>query len=337
MTTQDKTYHNQLLSIRDLGVVFAHDGQVSRAVDGVSLEVGQGENVCLVGESGCGKTVTALSILGLIPQPPGRIVHGSITFQGTDLLKLKERQLQTIRGKSIGMVFQDPLTSLNPVFSIGEQIEEVLLAHEDLTRAEIRSRTLKALSDVGIPSPEERIHSYPHQLSGGQRQRAMIAMALICNPDLVIADEPTTALDVTIQAQILKLFKSIQKSAATSILYITHDLGVVSTIADRVLVMYAGVIVEQGRAADIFARARHPYTQGLLASLPTVAKKGTRLQSIPGAVPNPAHKPPGCPFHPRCFAAQAACQRDFPELIRCSGDHFTRCPVLACGSPGSPA
>ena len=330
MLKPQQTDQGHLLSIEDLKVVFDHNGQVSRAVDGVSLEVGQGETVCLVGESGCGKTVTALSILGLIPQPPGRITQGRISFQGRDLLGLNERQIQSIRGKSIGMVFQDPMTSLNPVFPVGEQIEEVLLAHEELPRSEVRARTLKALSDVGIPSPEDRVRSYPHQLSGGQRQRVMIAMALICNPDLVIADEPTTALDVTIQAQILKLFKSIQNQAARSILYITHDLGVVSSIADRVLVMYAGVIVEQGRAADIFDHARHPYTQGLLASLPTVAKKGTRLSSIPGAVPNPAHKPRGCPFHPRCQFARPSCRTDFPELIRCSRDHSTRCPVLSC-------
>jgi peptide/nickel transport system ATP-binding protein/oligopeptide transport system ATP-binding protein len=228
------------------------------------------------------------------------------------------------------MIFQDPLTSLNPVFPVGEQIEEVLLAHEDLPKSDIRSRTLKALQDVGIPSPQDRVLSYPHQLSGGQRQRVMIAMAMICNPDLLIADEPTTALDVTIQAQILRLFKSIQQEQSRSILYITHDLGVVSAIADRVLVMYAGVIVEQGRACDIFDNARHPYTRGLLASLPTVAKKGTRLQSIPGAVPNPAHKPEGCPFHPRCSAARDTCRNHFPELIPCSRDHFTRCPVLSC-------
>jgi len=330
MNDRYRTDQHQLLSIRDLAVVFEHNGLVSRAVDGVSLEVNQGETVCLVGESGCGKTVTALSVLGLVPQPPGRILSGSISFQGRDLLLLNEQQLQSIRGKSIGMVFQDPLTSLNPVFPVGEQIEEVLLAHEGLPRSDIRSRTLKALQDVGIPSPEDRILSYPHQLSGGQRQRVMIAMALICNPDLLIADEPTTALDVTIQAQILKLFKSIQQKQSRSILYITHDLGVVSAIADRVLVMYAGVIVEQGRASDIFTNARHPYTRGLLASLPTVAKKGTRLQSIPGAVPNPAHKPGGCPFHPRCFAAEAPCRTHFPELIPCSRDHFTRCPVLSC-------
>jgi len=317
-----------LLSVRDLKVHFHSDSSIARAVDGVSFDVQPGETICLVGESGCGKTVSALTILGLVPSPPGKIAGGTVLFKGENLLDLNEEEMQKIRGNQIAMVFQEPLTSLNPVFTIGDQIGEAIKIHEQVDPAELRVRCINLLKDTGIPSPEERLNDYPHQLSGGQRQRVMIAMALACCPDLIIADEPTTALDVTIQAQILRLFESLQESGAMSALYITHDLGVVANIADRVYVMYAGSIAEQGNTPQIFNAPRHPYTQGLLASLPSRSKRGKRLHSIPGAVPNPAHKPSGCPFHPRCRFSIETCRKHFPEMCDYGDGHLSRCPVL---------
>jgi len=317
-----------MLSIQDLKVYFFSDSRVARALDGVSYEAHKGETVCLVGESGCGKTVSALTILRILPQPPGRIMGGKVLFDGQNLLDLDEEEMQSIRGKRIAMIFQEPMTSLNPVFTIEEQIEEAILVHEKVDIEEARQRCIQLLRDVGIPSPEERLRDYPHQLSGGQRQRVMIAMALACNPELVIADEPTTALDVTIQAQILNLFRELKQKREMSLLYITHDLGVVANIADRVYVMYAGVIAEQGEVAHIFRNPRHPYTQGLLASLPTRVKRGKTLHSIPGTVPNPAYKPEGCPFHPRCPFVIETCRVRFPEMCDYGGGHLSRCPVL---------
>jgi oligopeptide/dipeptide ABC transporter ATP-binding protein len=317
-----------LLSVQDLKVYFRGDETVARALDGVSYEVRSGETVCLVGESGCGKTVSVLTVLGLIPRPPGEIAGGRIIFDGKDLLEMKEEDLQKIRGKRIAMVFQEPMTSLNPVFTIGDQISEAILVHEKIEEAELKARCLQLLKDVGIPSPEERVKDYPHQLSGGQRQRVMIAMALACNPDLVIADEPTTALDVTIQKQILGLFGELKKKRGMSLLYITHDLNVVRQIADRIYVMYAGIIAEQGKSDHIFEHAHHPYTMGLLASLPHRAKKGTTLYSIPGTVPDPAYKPLGCPFHPRCGYAIDTCREEFPDMCDYGEGHLSRCPVL---------
>jgi oligopeptide/dipeptide ABC transporter ATP-binding protein len=317
-----------LLSVKDLKVYFRGGDQLARAVDGVSFDVGHRETVCLVGESGCGKTVTALSILGLIPVPPGDIAGGSISFGGQNLLEFDENQLQAIRGNQIAMVFQEPLTSLNPVFTIGDQIGEAIRIHENVPNDELEPRCVRLLKDVGIPSAEERIKDYPHQLSGGQRQRVMIAMALACDPDLVIADEPTTALDVTVQAQILRLFKSLQIERSMSVLYITHDLGVVGKTADRVCVMYAGTIAEQGTKSAIFENPRHPYTQALLASIPHRSKRGKRLYSIPGSVPNPAYKPQGCPFHPRCAHAVDICRQKFPDMCDYGNGHLARCPVL---------
>jgi oligopeptide/dipeptide ABC transporter ATP-binding protein len=317
-----------LLSVQDLKVYFRGDETVARALDGVSYEVRRGETVCLVGESGCGKTVSVLTVLGLIPRPPGEIAGGRIIFDGKDLLEMKEEDLQKIRGKRIAMVFQEPMTSLNPVFTIGDQISEAILVHEKIEEAELKARCLQLLKDVGIPSPEERVKDYPHQLSGGQRQRVMIAMALACNPDLVIADEPTTALDVTIQKQILGLFGELKKKRGMSLLYITHDLNVVRQIADRIYVMYAGIIAEQGKSDHIFEHAHHPYTMGLLASLPHRAKKGTTLYSIPGTVPDPAYKPLGCPFHPRCGYAIDTCREEFPDMCDYGEGHLSRCPVL---------
>jgi len=317
-----------LLSVQDLKVYFQVNGLLARAVDGVSYDIGKGETVCLVGESGCGKTVSALTIMGIIPRPPGKIMGGKVLFNGKSLLELDEEEMQEIRGNHIAMVFQEPMTSLNPVFTIGDQIKEAILVHERVEEAELDQRCIEVLKDVGIPSPEERIKDYPHQLSGGQRQRVMIAMALACNPDLVIADEPTTALDVTIQAQILDLFEELQQKRQMSLLYITHDLGVVANIADYIYVMYAGIIVEQGDTDAVFRNARHPYTQGLLASLPTRAKRGSTLHSIPGTVPDPAYKPSGCPFHPRCGFAVETCRSDFPTMCDYGQRHLSRCPVL---------
>jgi len=317
-----------LLSVQDLKIYFRGDETVARALDGVSYDIRKGETVCLVGESGCGKTVSALTILGLVPRPPGEIAGGKILFHGENLLDLREEEMQNIRGRRIAMVFQEPMTSLNPVFTIGDQIKEAILVHESIGESELHERCLQLLRDVGIPSPEERIKDYPHQLSGGQRQRVMIAMALGCNPELVIADEPTTALDVTIQKQILNLFAKLQKKHGMSLLYITHDLNVVSNIADRIYVMYAGVIVEQGDRELIFKDPRHPYTQGLLASLPHRSKRGGTLHSIPGTVPDPAYKPAGCPFHPRCKYAIETCRSEFPTLCDYGDRHLARCPVL---------
>lgn len=320
--------NDNLLSVQDLKVYFQVDGTLSQAVDGVSYDIGKGETVCLVGESGCGKTVSALTIMGIIPRPPGKIMGGSVLFNGQNLLDLSEEDMQKIRGNYMAMVFQEPMTSLNPVFTIEDQIEEAILVHERIDRRELNQRCIQVLKDVGIASPEERLNDYPHQLSGGQQQRVMIAMALACNPDLVIADEPTTALDVTIQAQILDLFKELQQKRQMSLLYITHDLGVVANIADRIYVMYAGIIAEQGDSSAIFHNPCHPYTQGLLASLPSRTKRGSTLHSIPGTVPDPAYKPSGCPFHPRCKFAIETCRSQFPRMCDYGRGHLSRCPVV---------
>lgn len=327
--------NNVLLSVRDLKVYFRGDEVVARALEGVSYEVRRGETVCLVGESGCGKTVSALTVLGIIPQPPGEIRGGEVLFHDRNLLDLSEDELQTIRGNHIAMVFQEPMTSLNPVFTIGDQIREAIMVHQTMDEDLVEERCVNLLRDVGIPSPEERLKDFPHQLSGGQRQRVMIAMALACNPELVIADEPTTALDVTIQKQILNLFRELKARRGMSLLYITHDLNVVAAIADRIYVMYAGIIAEQGSRQDIFGNPCHPYTRGLLASLPHRSKRGRALHSIPGTVPDPAYKPAGCPFHPRCAHAVDSCRTDFPRICDYGQGHLSRCPVLYEGQmPG---
>jgi oligopeptide/dipeptide ABC transporter ATP-binding protein len=321
---------NQIvLSVEGLKIFFRSEDEVARAVDGVDFEVRRRETVCLVGESGCGKTVSALALLGLVPRPPGEIAGGRVRFCGEDLLNRDEKALQSVRGRRIAMVFQEPLSSLNPVFTIGEQIAEPLRIHLSLPAPEIRDRSRQLLADVGIDSPGQRLADYPHQLSGGQRQRVMIAMALACGPELIIADEPTTALDVTVQAQILRLINRLQRSHGMSVLYITHDLGVVSQIADRVYVMYAGGIVETGAVRQIFRNPRHPYTRALLESLPSRKKRGQRLYSIPGAVPHPAYKPAGCPFHPRCPQAIDACRERYPGMCAFEDGHVARCPVAA--------
>jgi len=328
MDERSMNHDRLLLSVDNLKVYFQSNGALARAVDGISFNVREKETVCIVGESGCGKTVSALSILGLIPRPPGEIVDGQIVFSGQNLLALEEKEMQKIRGNHISMVFQEPLTSLNPVLTIGDQVGEAVRTHRNIDREALFQYGVQLLEDVGIPSPKQRMNDYPHQLSGGQRQRVMIAMALACDPDLIIADEPTTALDVTVQAQIIALLRSIQEKRSMSVLYISHDLGVVSAIANRVYVMYAGIIVEQGHTDQIFRTARHPYTQGLLASLPSLSKRGKRLHSIPGSVPNPAYKPTGCPFHPRCSDAILSCREEFPEMCDYSEGHLARCPVL---------
>ena len=320
--------HTPLLSVENLKIYFHSPEKTARAVDGVSFSVRQEETVCVVGESGCGKTVTALGILGLVPCPPGEIVAGKILYKGENLLERTEEEMQAVRGNQISMVFQEPLTSLNPVFKIGDQIAEAVRIHKHLDEEELHMRTIGLLRDVGIPAPEERVSAYPHELSGGQRQRVMIAMALACNPHLVIADEPTTALDVTVQAQILRLFKALRQKHRMSVLYITHDLGVVANIADRVYIMYAGMIIEEGRTGHIFKNPGHPYTQGLLASLPTRSKRNRRLYSIPGTVPDPAYKPKGCPFHPRCQHAIDTCRTRFPAMCDYGDGHLARCPVV---------
>ncbi len=320
--------HNILLSVEDLRVHFHGDGPVALAVDGIDFCVHRRETVCIVGESGCGKTVTALAAMGLLRQPPAQIAGGKIVFDGKSLLDLESSQMRGLRGKRMAMVFQEPMTSLNPVFTIGNQIAEAIMAHEQITERQALGRAVKLLDDVGIVDPQGRANDYPHQLSGGQRQRAMIAMALACEPDLIIADEPTTALDVTVQAQILNLLKDLQQRKQMAIAYITHDLGVVSAIADHIYVMYAGIIVEQGNTTHIFQQARHPYTRALLDALPTKEKRGTRLYSIPGSVPHPAYKPGGCPFHPRCEYRQASCERNDPAMCEFDNGHLARCPVV---------
>jgi len=326
--TENSRTDGPLLVVQDLKVYFDTDLGVAKAVDGVSYQVRRGETVCLVGESGCGKTVSALSILRLLPQPVARIAGGQVLFKERNLLELAEKDLQTIRGREISMVFQEPMTSLNPVFTIGHQIEEVITNHEGASHKEAEERILKLLHDVGIPSPAERIHDYPHNLSGGQRQRVMIAMALACGPDLVIADEPTTALDVTIQAQILNLFRELQEKKGMAILQITHDLSVVAGMADRIYVMYAGIVVEEGSVWQIFRDTSHPYTMGLLEALPGRRKKGQELTTIPGTVPDPTRKPAGCPFHPRCTYVQESCRDQFPEMCNFGDNHKARCPII---------
>ena len=328
MIDERTTNDRPLLCVENLKVYFQSNGEPARAVDGISFEVWEKETVCIVGESGCGKTVSALSILGLITTPPGEIVDGQIIFSGQNLITLDEKAMQKIRGNHISMIFQEPLTSLNPVFTIGDQIGEAVYTHKQIEPEALFQYCVQLLNDVGIPSPKQRLNDYPHQLSGGQRQRVMIAMALACDPELIIADEPTTALDVTVQAQILALLRFIQQKRSMSILYISHDLGVVSAIADRIYVMYAGIIVEQGNTDQIFRAARHPYTQGLLASLPSLSKRGKRLYSIPGSVPNPAYKPKGCPFHPRCRHKILSCQKEYPGMCNYGDGHLARCPVL---------
>jgi peptide/nickel transport system ATP-binding protein len=318
-----------LLRIRDLRTYFVTDrgGGTARAVDGVSLDLYPGETLGVVGESGCGKTVMSLSILRLVPEPPGHIRPGSlIEFEGHNLLTLPPRDLRAVRGNRIAMIFQEPMTSLNPVLTIGDQVAEAAIVHQHLSRAVARRRAIELLRQVGIPEPEERVDHYPHQLSGGMRQRVMIAMALICRPQILIADEPTTALDVTIQAQILELLARLRQELGMAVLLITHDLGVVAGTADRVVVMYAGQVVETAPTPELFAHPRHPYTEGLMESIPRLDRPRARLHSIPGSVPAATAWPQGCRFHPRCPWAWDKCRTEEPPLLETGTDgHTARC------------
>jgi peptide/nickel transport system ATP-binding protein len=305
-----------LLSLRHLVTAFDTDEGYMRAVDDVSFDVHPGQTLGIVGESGCGKSVTSLSILRLIPSPPGFIERGEALFEGKDLFQLSERQMRSIRGNDISMIFQEPMTSLNPVYTVGSQIIEAIRLHQSVSRRAAKARAVELLDLVGIPAPSERVDSYPHTLSGGMRQRAMIAMALACEPQLLIADEPTTALDVTIQAQILDLLRSLQAELGMSIIFISHDLGVMAEFAHEIAVMYAGKIVEHASTDDLFAAPRHPYTRGLLRSLPSLRKRGERLPTIRGIVPDLRTLPSGCRFQDRCDLVSDECRLDEPPLQR---------------------
>ena len=311
-----------ILSVRDLVVRFRTEDGVVNAVDGLSFDIDRGETFAVVGESGSGKSVTSLAIMGLVPSPPGRVESGEIVLNGKDLLQLDEDELQKVRGREVAMIFQDPMTSLNPVHTVGRQIGEMVRIHEGASKQEARQRAVELLELVGIPQPQRRADNYPHEFSGGMRQRAMIAMAIACKPSLLIADEPTTALDVTVQAQVLEVLLDIKREIDSSILLITHDLGVVAGMADRVMVMYAGTQVELGTADQVFYGSHHPYTLGLLASLPRLDDSGEeQLLAIRGNPPSLVNRPSGCPFHPRCPFARLPepCATDVPEFRRVGG------------------
>lgn len=324
----------RLLEVKDLKVHFFTDDGVVKAVDGVSFHIDKGETLAVVGESGSGKSVTSLAAMRLIPMPPGKIVHGEILFRGKDkvvkdLTKLSEAEMRKIRGNDIAMIFQEPMTSLNPVYTVGDQIAEAIVLHQGKSKKEALEMAADMLDLVGIPEPKKRLSNYPHQMSGGMRQRVMIAMALSCNPSLLIADEPTTAIDVTIQAQILELMKKLQDEIGMSILFITHNLGVVAEMADRVVVMYGGRAVEEADVVTTFKKPLMPYTMGLLNSIPRLdraAEHKERLEAIPGNVPNPLYMPAGCAFHPRCKYFQAGrCDQEIPPLEDAGGGHMVRC------------
>ena len=317
-----------LLDIRGLKTHFKTDDGWVHAVDGVDLSVDAGETVCLVGESGSGKSVTAMSVLKLVPMPPGRIVAGQVLWGGRDLVPLPPAEMHKLRGREIGVVFQEPMTALNPVYTVGEQISEGLRLHEGLSRVAAMERAAELLALVHIPQPSRRVHDYPHQFSGGMRQRVMIALALACKPRLLIADEPTTALDVTIQAQILDLLDELKQRLGMAVLLITHAMGVVAEVAQRVVVMYAGQVIEEGSVEEVFERPWHPYTQGLIRSIPRIdadASRGSRLASIPGTVPSLVEPPPGCRFAPRCAHARDACTRATPALREVGPGHRVAC------------
>ncbi len=315
----------QLLEVTNLRTEFKTAAGTIRAVDGVDLSVGKGETLGIVGESGCGKSITSLSIMQLLPKGLGKVAAGEVRFNGENILDFSERKMRSIRGNEMAMIFQEPMTSLNPVFKIGKQIAESARYHHGVSKHKAKDMAVEMLTKVGIPRPEKVAASYPHELSGGMRQRVMIAMAMVCNPKLLIADEPTTALDVTIQAQILDLMRELQKSEGTSILMITHDLGVVAEMCDRVVIMYAGQVVEETDVKTLFKDPKHPYTQSLLASLPQLNSDQERLASIPGQVPNPLDMPKGCRFAPRCQFAKEICRAEAPELTEVEPGHKSRC------------
>jgi len=315
---------SSILDVRDLRVEFLIDDEFQVALHGVSFDIQAGETLGMVGESGCGKSVSALSIMQLVQCPPGRITDGTIAFQGQDLLQKTNREMREIRGKHISMIFQEPMTSLNPVYTVGDQIAESARIHQGLAKRDALDRACEMLEKVGIGLPKRRMHEYPHQLSGGMRQRIMIAIALLCRPKVLIADEPTTALDVTIQAQILDLMNELKAETGTSILMITHDLGVIAETSKRVAVMYAGRIVEQAPAHELFSHPLHPYTEGLLKSMPRIGRR-QRLHTIPGIVPELSRVPKGCPFHPRCEYAFETCRRENPLRIEVDRTRSVRC------------
>lgn len=314
-----------IIQVKNLKTHFYTSDGVVPAVDGISFNINPGETLAIVGESGSGKSVTSISIMRLVPNPPGKIVEGEILFHGEDLLKKNDNEMRSIRGNRISMIFQEPMTSLNPAYRVGDQIMEALRLHQGLSKEVALAKAIEMLTLVGIPSPEKRVHDFPHQLSGGMRQRVMIAMALSCHPELLIADEPTTALDVTIQAQILDLLRKLRKEMGTSIMLITHDLGVVAEMADRVAVMYAGKIVEKAGVEDLFANPLHPYTEGLLKSIPKMDSNKEKLYAIEGVVPNPLHLPPGCRFAPRCPYAQDRCLQKEPTLEKVGDNRWVSC------------
>ncbi len=326
-----------LIDISDLRTYFYTEDGVVRAVDGVTFAIDPQRTLGVVGESGCGKSVTALTIMGLVPMPPGKIASGSVRFQrnGTDLdltkLDPKGRKYRSIRGKEMAMIFQEPMTSLNPVFTIGYQIMEAITLHQRVAKQAARKQAIEMLRLVGIPLPEQRVDEYPHQLSGGMRQRAMIAMALSCNPALLIADEPTTALDVTIQAQVLDLMCELQKQYNTAIMFITHSLGVVAELCEEVVVMYLGKVVEHALVRPLFHAPKHPYTQGLLKSIPSLASRKRRLDPITGVVPDPLDTPSGCPFNPRCPHTMEICQQEMPPLQELAPQHTAACWLYSAG------
>ena len=327
-----------ILTVQNLRTYFQTDSGLARAVDGVSFSLDRGETLGLVGESGCGKSVTSLSVMRLIPSPPGRIADGRIEFDGRSLLDLPDNEMRKVRGNDIAMIFQEPMTSLNPVFTCGYQIDEAVALHQGLDKAATREKTIDMLRRVGMPDPAQRANEYPHQLSGGMRQRVMIAMALSCTPGLLIADEPTTALDVTIQAQILELLEQLQEEFGMAVLMITHDLGVIAEVADRIAVMYAGKIVESGTVEDIFANPRHPYTVGLLKSIPSIDETRDRLEVIQGTVPDATRFPDGCRFAPRCAKAEPVCRHQEPDLLQIETEdraHLAAC-WFAEGYPATP-
>ena len=321
-----------LLNIRDLSVEFNTDSGVVKAVNGMNLSLNKKETLGHVGETGAGKTTTALAILNLVPDPPGIISSGEIEFDGKDILNTKEKDMRKIRGEKISMIFQDPMTSLNPVMTIGKQIEEVLALHTKLDKNGRKEKTLEMLDLVGIR--RERVNDYPHQLSGGMKQRIVIAMALACNPEIIIADEPTTALDVTIQAQVMELMKELKSKFDTSIIMITHDLGVIAEIADKVAVVYAGEVVESGTTKDIYTDKKHPYTVGLFSSIPKLTGDVERLQVIPGMTPDPTNLPTGCKFHPRCTKCMEMCKTNEPPVYEVSPGHFVKCFLYKDGAMG---
>lgn len=325
-----------LLSVRDLKTYFYTDDGIVAAVDGVSFDLERGGTIGIVGESGSGKSVTSLSILGLIPGPPGKIEGGEILFEGVDLLKLSEAEMGEIRGNDIAMIFQEPMTSLNPVFTVGHQISETVIRHQGISKEAAREKSIEMLRLVGIPSPNQRVDDYPHQMSGGMRQRVMIAMALSCNPKLLIADEPTTALDVTIQAQILDLMRELRENLGTAIMMITHDLGVIAELVENVVVMYTGKVAEAAETYGIFKDPQHPYTIGLLESIPRLDGIGQRLPTIAGAVPVPGHFPRGCGFHPRCPYAKDVCERVMPPAFIVKDGHRAACWRLVSYDESAP-